>query len=67
MDLPIAIRRLQTVLRDNAVRKMVFAQRFHVRRGAKKKQLRRERWRRLFKFSFRETVKKIQRMQNQGW
>lgn len=36
-------------------------------RGQKRKDLRRERWRKLFKVSFDATVAKIQRMRAQGW
>lgn len=67
MDLASAIRVLQSTVAVNRVKHDSFAQKFHVRRGAMRKQLRRDRWRRLFKFSFQETVKKIQKMRNQGW
>ncbi|KAJ5907470.1 hypothetical protein N7495_000152 [Penicillium taxi] len=66
-DLASAIRTLQVTCNQNKIKQKSNEQKFHVRRGAMKKQLRRSRWRKLFKFSFQETVKKIQRMQAQGW
>lgn len=42
-------------------------QKFHVRKGMVRKQKKMMRWKKLFKFSFQGTVKKIQRMQAQGW
>lgn len=67
VDLPGAIRKLQMTVAVNKIKHQVNSQRYHVRRGALRKQLRRQRWRKLFRFSFQETVKKIQRMQTQGW
>lgn len=67
VDLPAAIRILQTTCNQNKVKQQSNNQKFHVRKGMKRKELRRTRWRKLFKFSFQATVKKIQRMQAQGW
>ncbi|KAJ5569799.1 uncharacterized protein N7459_009229 [Penicillium hispanicum] len=67
VDLAAAIRSLQVTCSTNKIKQQANQQRFHVRKGAVRKQLRRERWRKLFRFSFQETVKKIQRMQAQGW
>ncbi|KKK27070.1 hypothetical protein ARAM_000051 [Aspergillus rambellii] len=67
VDLAAALRSLQTACAVNRVRQQSNAQKFHVRRGQMKKNLRIERWRRLFKFSFSHTVSKIQRMREQGW
>jgi hypothetical protein len=66
-DLAAAIRILGSTCKSNQVKQQATRQKFHVRRGQMKKELRRQRWRKLFKFSFQETVKKIQRMQMQGW
>ncbi|KAJ5233029.1 hypothetical protein N7468_005985 [Penicillium chermesinum] len=67
MDLPAAIRNLQQTCISNGVKMQSNKQKFHVRKGMVRKELRRTRWRKLFKFSFKATVKKIQRMQAQGW
>lgn len=67
IDCASAIRTLQINCTTNGVRRQANFQKFHVRRGQRRKDLKSQRWRRLFKFSFDETVKKIQRMRNQGW
>lgn len=67
LDLPAALRQLHGIVQSNRIKAMSIQQKYHVRRGAMRKQLRRDRWRKLFKFSFQETVKRIQRMQSQGW
>ncbi|KAF4219617.1 hypothetical protein CNMCM6805_005514 [Aspergillus fumigatiaffinis] len=67
VDLTTALRVLQGNITTNKVRAQWHAQKFHVRRGQMRKNLRMERWRKLFKFSFKETVNKIQRMRAQGW
>ncbi|PKX98793.1 mitochondrial 37S ribosomal protein bS21m [Aspergillus novofumigatus IBT 16806] len=67
VDLTTALRVLQGNIATNKVRAQWHAQKFHVRRGQMRKNLRMERWRKLFKFSFKETVNKIQRMRAQGW
>lgn len=67
VDLTTALRVLQGNITTNKLRAQWHAQKFHVRRGQMRKNLRMERWRKLFKFSFKETVNKIQRMRAQGW
>lgn len=67
IDCASAIRMLEISCTTNGLRRQVNLQKFHVRRGQRRKDLRRQRWRKLFKFSFDETVKKIQRMRDQGW
>lgn len=67
VDLPAAIRILEQTCSANQVRHQANKQKFHVRKGMLRKEQRRTRWRKLFKFSFKATVKKIQRMQAQGW
>lgn len=67
VDLPAALRRLHITVQSNRIKQMSITQKYHVRKGALRKQLRRNRWRKLFKFSFQGTVQKIQRMQSQGW
>jgi len=67
VDLAAAIRNLQISCSLNRVRAQSNQQKFHIRRGQRRKDLRRERWRKLFKFSFSKTVGRIQRMRAQGW
>ena len=67
VDLPTAIRQLEITCSMNKIKANSHEQKFHKRKGAVRKELRRTRWRKLFRFSFQETVKKIQRMQAQGW
>lgn len=67
MDCASAIRSLEVSCRSNDLRRQEANQRFHVRRGQARKNLRIRRWRKLFKFSFLETVKRIDRMRDQGW
>ncbi|KAF9886690.1 hypothetical protein FE257_011204 [Aspergillus nanangensis] len=66
-DLAAAMRILQATCNANRMRGMVFDQRFHVRRGQVRKNRRMQRWRKLFKFSFQQTVSRIERMRAQGW
>ncbi|OKL61946.1 hypothetical protein UA08_02584 [Talaromyces atroroseus] len=67
VDCASALRTLQLSCNSNGIRRQANLQKFHVRRGQRRKDLRSQRWRKLFKFSFEETVKKIQRMRDQGW
>ncbi|KAJ5896262.1 uncharacterized protein N7473_005661 [Penicillium subrubescens] len=67
VDLPAAIRQLEITCSVNKIKANAHEQKFYKRKGAVRKELRRTRWRKLFRFSFQETVKKIQRMQAQGW
>ncbi|RAO68452.1 uncharacterized protein BHQ10_004464 [Talaromyces amestolkiae] len=66
-DVAAAIRLVQINCAVNGIRRQAALQKFHVRRGQRRKDLKSQRWRKLFKFSFDETVKKIQRMRDQGW
>lgn len=66
-DLASALRTLSSACSQNKIAQEQRKQKFHVRRGQMRKNLRMERWRKLFKFSFGETVSKIQRMRAQGW
>lgn len=67
IDLNNALRRLNMNLSANRVRSQKSQQKFHIRRGQMRKNLKSSRWRRLFKFSFAQTVAKVQRMKAQGW
>lgn len=66
-DLPSALRLLDVNLGANRVRNQKSRQKFHVRKGLVRKQLRMDRWRKLFKYSFSHTVAKVHRMKSQGW
>ncbi|CAG8947219.1 unnamed protein product [Penicillium salamii] len=66
-DLASAIRKLGQTIAQNKIRQDSASQRFHVRKGMVRKQKKMQRWKKLFKVSFQGTVKKIQRMQAQGW
>lgn len=67
VDLGSALRKLGQTIGQNRIRQDSLAQRFHVRKGMVRKQKKMQRWQKLFKVSFQDTVKKIQRMQAQGW
>lgn len=67
LDCATAIRSLEKTCNANNLRRQVAAQRFHVRRGQARKNLKIARWRKLFKFSFLATIRKIDRMRDQGW
>lgn len=67
IDLNGALRQLNMSLSANRVRSQKSQQKFHIRRGQMRKNLKSSRWRRLFKFSFAQTVAKVQRMKAQGW
>lgn len=66
-DLEAALRTLNAACFQNKILQTQRRQKFHVRRGQMRKNLRMERWRKLFKFSFVNTVTKIQKMRSQGW
>lgn len=66
-DLEAAMRTLNAACMQNKILQTQRRQKFHVRRGQMRKNLRMERWRKLFKFSFTHTVTKIQKMRAQGW
>ncbi|RAL11698.1 mitochondrial 37S ribosomal protein bS21m [Aspergillus homomorphus CBS 101889] len=66
-DLGSSIRTLQYNLRGNNVPFMVNAQKQYTRKGQRRKVIRRLRWRRLFKYSFKATLEKVRTMRDQGW
>lgn len=66
-DLAAALRTMNAACSQNKILQQQRKQKFHIRRGQMRKNLRMERWRKLFKFSFDHTVSKIQRMRAQGW
>ncbi|KAL5343876.1 hypothetical protein BJX70DRAFT_393299 [Aspergillus crustosus] len=66
-DFRRALQKLNTSLSLNKVKAQSITQKFHVRKGQMRKNNKVRRWRALFSMSFTHTVKKIQRMQKQGW
>ena len=66
-DLGKALRSLNILCAVNKVRADQIRQRFHERPGLKRKRLKSERWRKLFKESFRMTVARVQQMKKKGW
>jgi hypothetical protein len=61
------IRLLERKCSDNRVRGDARTQMTHVRRGQRKKDMRRQRWRKLFKEGFVAECDRIRRMRKQGW
>ncbi|KAB8256463.1 hypothetical protein BDV32DRAFT_129054 [Aspergillus pseudonomiae] len=66
-DLASALRILQATCTANKIRYQANGQKFHTRRGQVRKNLKMDRWRKLFKFSFQKTVRRIEKMRAQGW
>lgn len=62
-----ALKRLEILCSVNRIRADQSRQRFHERPGLKRKRLKSERWRRLFKASFKMTVARVQEMRRKGW
>ena len=62
-----ALAMLSIRLNENRVRQTAREQRFHERKGIKRKRLRSERWRKRFKEGFKGMVAKVRRMRAQGW
>ncbi|KAL2204622.1 hypothetical protein CC79DRAFT_914588 [Sarocladium strictum] len=64
---PVAINVLNKLVAQQGVRAKFNYQRFHERRGMKKKRLKMVRWRKQFKAGFRATVKRVMELKRQGW
>ena len=62
-----ALKKLDILCSVNRIRSDQSRQRFHERPGLKRKRLKSERWRRLFKASFKMTVARVQEMRRKGW
>lgn len=62
-----ALAMLNARLKKNQVASDKRKQRFHVRRGQLKKEVRSQRWRKLFKTSFKATVERCEKLRRQGW
>lgn len=67
MDFGTALRNLEIQCAVNRVRQDLQRQRFHERPGMKRKRLKSERWRRLFRESFKATVGRVKEMRRKGW
>ena len=67
MDVGRALKMLEISCAVNRVRQDGLRQRFHERPGMKRKRLKSERWRKMFKESFRATVNRVKEMRRKGW
>ncbi|KAK4695310.1 small subunit ribosomal protein MRP21, partial [Lecanoromycetidae sp. Uapishka_2] len=67
MDFGSALRNLEIQCAVNRVRQDLQRQRFHERPGMKRKRLKSERWRKLFRESFKATVGRVKEMRRKGW
>ena len=66
-DFGRAVRALDIQCAVNRVRSDQARQRYHERGGAKRKRLKSERWRKLFKASFQAAVGRVKEMRRKGW
>lgn len=66
-DAARAIGKLESLCAANKVRIQEKEQRFHIRRGQMRKNLRSRRWRATFKFSFQKTIERCMQLRRQGW
>ncbi|KAK2836869.1 hypothetical protein FQN49_006645 [Arthroderma sp. PD_2] len=67
VDVNSAFAMMESQVGRNSVRYDSVTQRFHIRRGQKRKMLRGKRWRVLFKRSFVATVNRCMELKRQGW
>ena len=67
VDVGRALSRLDMACTVNRIRLDAFRQRFHERPGMERKRLKSERWRRMFKESFKATVRRVKEMTRKGW
>ena len=67
VDFGRALRNLEISCAVNRVKQDLSRQRFHERPGLKRKRLKSERWRKMFKESFRATVMRVKEMRRKGW
>ena len=58
---------LERLVKTQGLRSKTHYQKFHERRGMKKKRLRSQRWRVRFKDGFRATVQRVMELKRQGW
>lgn len=62
-----AFRQLQRIVANEKVRNKWHTQKFHERKGLKRKRLSSERWRARFKAGFKATVSRVLELKKQGW
>jgi len=67
VDVARGFRLMERTCAQNNIKKDAMYQRFHERRGMKKKRLRRVRWRARFMEGFRATVSRVKKLRKQGW
>lgn len=67
MDLNQALRVMGMNAAGNKLKATKAAQKFYVRGGQKRKELKSQRWRKLFRFSFQSTCQRVNRLAAQGW
>lgn len=67
VDVGRALRNLEVSCSANRVKLDQARQRFHERPGMKRKRLKSERWRKMFKESFRAMVTRVIEMRRKGW
>lgn len=67
VDVARALRILNISCNHNRVKQDLSRQRFHERPGLKRKRLKSERWRKMFKQSFKATVMRVREMRRKGW
>ena len=67
VDVGRALGNLNSLCLLNRVRADQSRQRFHERPGIKRKRLKSERWRKMFKQSFKATVMRVKEMRRKGW
>lgn len=67
VDFGRALRNLDISCSLNRVKLDLSRQRFHERPGMKRKRLKSERWRKMFKESFKATVMRVREMRRKGW
>ncbi|KAG6006839.1 hypothetical protein E4U21_006646 [Claviceps maximensis] len=63
----VAIRVLDRLCRDQKIKNKYHSQKFHERKGLKKKRLTSQRWRARFKTGFKAAVNRVLELKRQGW
>jgi len=66
-DFGRAMQRMNTLCARNRIRADLVSQKYHERPGSKRKRLKSQRWRKLFKEGFKATVNRVKEMKRQGW
>ncbi|KEY64207.1 hypothetical protein S7711_03496 [Stachybotrys chartarum IBT 7711] len=63
----LALNSLNRLVRSEQISSKFYAQRFHERKGLKRKRLAMTRWRKRFKDGFKATVNRVLELKRQGW